>query len=226
MSHPDPPRDVVEIRRALSRFLSDTSDREGRSIGSATHGVYLFYDYDGEPIYVGQTREGLRGRIGRHLTGQRSDAVAKYILDPFEVLEIEVWPAFHIGSESQSAQKEYLDRLEFAVYAKAVSESRFGAILNEGSIREWREPFALPASYRGRIVPPDLYAERRHPDVRIARRAQTIASLTRHIAERRVGPGIRATLRVQAQRLEWLAKEREQAMVTGRAGAADEGLDE
>ena len=32
----------------------------GRTVGAAKHGVYIFYDYDGEPIYTGQTYEGLQ----------------------------------------------------------------------------------------------------------------------------------------------------------------------
>ena len=31
-------------------------------IGNSRWGVYAFYDYDGEPIYVGQTNESLRVR--------------------------------------------------------------------------------------------------------------------------------------------------------------------
>lgn len=61
-------------------------------IGSFTWGVYAFFDYDGEPIYVGQTKESVSGRVGRHLTGQRTDAVAKSVLDPLEVKDIQIWP--------------------------------------------------------------------------------------------------------------------------------------
>ena len=61
-------------------------------VGNYRWGVYAFFDYDGEPIYVGQTNEQLRTRIRRHLTNQRTDAVAMSVLDPFEVFEIEVWP--------------------------------------------------------------------------------------------------------------------------------------
>ena len=69
--------------------------RRGRGelpVSGVTNGVYAFFDYDGEPIYVGQTNEMLRTRIRRHLTNQRTDDVAMSVLDPFEVLEIEVWP--------------------------------------------------------------------------------------------------------------------------------------
>src|SRR5262249_38048102 len=85
------PEDVAAIRREISAFF-DTKDTHGRKIGNYQYGVYAFYDYDGEPIYIGQTFESLRQRIGRHLTNQRTDAVAMNVLDPFEVAEISVWP--------------------------------------------------------------------------------------------------------------------------------------
>ena len=75
------PADVAAIRDEIGRFFN-TLDSKGRKIGNAKHGVYAFYDYDAEPIYVGQTFEKLRGRIGRHLTNQRTDAVAMNVLDP------------------------------------------------------------------------------------------------------------------------------------------------
>src|SRR3989338_2109426 len=85
------PEDVAAIRAEIKKFFA-TQDATGKRIGSYKHGVYAFYDYDGEPIYVGQTEEKLSGRVSRHLTNQRTDAVAMNVLDPFEVAYIEVWP--------------------------------------------------------------------------------------------------------------------------------------
>lgn len=92
-------------------------------------GVYAFFDYDGEPIYVGQTYEGLRKRIGRHLTNQRTDAVAMHVLDPFEVLTVKLWPYFDIEDrvnalEKRSPEREaelkkakaHLQKAEYTVY--------------------------------------------------------------------------------------------------------------
>ena len=59
--------DVEAIRKEIRAFLQ-TKHLDGRSIGSSAFGIYAFYDYDGEPIYVGKTYEGLSSRIGRHLT--------------------------------------------------------------------------------------------------------------------------------------------------------------
>src|SRR3984885_5847943 len=98
--------EVAAIRLEIRRFL-DQPDGRGGKIGNAKYGVYAFYDYDGEPIYVGQTEEMLRSRIARHLTNQRTDAVAMKVLDPFEVAEIEVWP-LDLASLPDEERKTFL----------------------------------------------------------------------------------------------------------------------
>ena len=71
-----------------------------------------------------------------------------------------------------------------------------------------KPPVKLPESFRSRIIPDSIYEHRKHPDVRTARRASTIAALARVISERDVSLGLRRTLLTQARRLEKLAKER------------------
>jgi len=83
----------------------------------------------------------------------------------------------------------------------------FKAVLNE-AIPKKTEPITLPADYRCRIIPADIYPQRKHPDIRIARRASTIAALARVISERKVGKRLRTILLTQAQRLESLAAKR------------------
>lgn len=199
------PKDVAAIRASIRAFLQQ-KDAGGRTIGSAKCGVYAFYDYDGEPIYIGQTYEGLSSRIGRHLTNQRTDAVAMNVLDPFEVAEIEVWPIDLHGLTTEE-KKAKLQQAEYTLYLKVIEESSFNAVLNEK--RPYvTETMELPSSYRGRIIPDHIYPERKHPDVRIARRASTIAALARVISERKVTTSLRTTLLTQARRLESLAAHR------------------
>ena len=199
------PFDVAAIRKEIKAFFESLDDA-GKKIGGSTWGIYAFYDYDGEPIYVGQTFEGLGSRIGRHLTNQRTDAVAMNVLDPFEVAEICVWP-LDLSELNAADQREQLDRAEFTVFEKVISESKLGAVLNEKPPRPL--PLVeLPKCYRRRIIPDDIFPHRKHPDVRIARRASTIASLARVISERKVSKGLRQTLLTQARRLERLAEER------------------
>lgn len=201
------PEDVAAIRAEIRAFFSRKDD-EGKRIGSYKHGVYAFYDYDSEPIYVGQTVEKISGRVSRHLTNQRTDAVAMNVLDPFEVAWIEIWPLDHLVTDMSDADKKvFLDRAEYTVFEKVLRESVLGAVLNEKEMTP-RDEIELPASHKGMIIPDSLYAQRKHPDVRIARRAMTIANLARVISERDVSSGLRRTLLTQAKRLELLARNR------------------
>src|SRR2546429_7946469 len=119
MATKEPPAEVAQIRAQIREFFNQL-DPEGRKLGSAKCGVYAFFDYDGEPIYVGQTVESLSGRVGRHLTGRRSDAVAKFVLDPFEVLDIEVWPVFEAATLPAVERRAMVNRVERAAYEKAL----------------------------------------------------------------------------------------------------------
>lgn len=199
------PEEVAAIRRELKTFY-ELEDENGKRIGSRKYGIYAFYDYDGEPIYVGQTYEGVSHRVGRHLTNHRTDAVAMNVLDPFEVAEVRVW-VFDLDHLEKAEMKEFLNQAEFTVFRKLLSESRLGAVLNEKPPHP-TDTIELPKDYRRRIIPDDIFPRRKHPDIRIARRASTIANLARVISERKVQTGLRQTLLTQAQRLESLAKRR------------------
>jgi len=210
MTRGDVPSDVAAIRKALVEFLNST-DSQGRTVGNAKYGIYAFYDYDGEPIYVGETTERLRTRIRRHLTNHRTDAVAMNVLDPFEVAEIEVWPLFDLEAKGAPKDKDEINEIlasaEFTVYQKVLKASSFKAVLNEKDIPATTK-MKLPPSKRGSIIPKEIFTHRKHADIRIARRASTIAALARVISERAVSPGLRRTLVTQARRLEKLANTR------------------
>ncbi len=207
------PQDVAAIRKCISDFFRTVS-QEGWSIGSYL-GVYVFFDYDGEPIYVGQTHEGLSGRVSRHMTNQRTDAVAMNVLDPFEVAWIEVFPVIHKSQKPRATTdfaklRKQLDELEYTVFEKVLRESTLGAVLNEKDLVA-TDLVDLPKSYKSCIILDGLFELRKHPDIRIARRASTIARLAQVISERDVSAGLRRTLLTQARRLEKLADERFEA---------------
>ncbi len=205
--------DVRAIIRELERFLQGQDD-QGRAICGARCGVYAFYDYDGEPIYVGQTYERLRVRIRRHLTNQRTDAVAMHVLDPLEVARVEVWPMWefeHVTQKSSPSErakrKAALDAVEFTVHKVLAASAQGNTLLNEKS-PPLVEPVELPPSYAAEIVPADVRERTGHSDERIARRAATTANLAQVVRERDVSLGLRRTLVTQARRLELLASRR------------------
>jgi len=194
-----------------------------RPVGSFTWGIYAFFDYDGEPIYVGQTKEKISTRIRRHLTNQRTDAVAMSVLDPFEVFEVEVWPLplFEKTSKKDPAAKAYLDALEHLIYEQAVADSTFKAILNEKNPPAPTVTAKVPPSLRFRLVSDEVHKIRSHPDFRIARRALIISRLAQVISERKVQGGLRRVLLTQAKRIQWLADRR----YTALGGEASVGLE-
>lgn len=208
MPRRDVPEEVAAIRNAIEQCLNHRDDQD-QVIADAKFGVYAFYDYDGEPIYVGQTHEKLRVRIRRHLTNQRTDAVAMNVLDPFEVLDIEMWPLWSLDARgmSNSEKLQTLNQAEYTVYQMVLQQAALGAVLNEKDITP-TAPIPLPPSFRCRIVPQAVYDLRKHPDIRIARRSSTIANLARVISERAVSVGLRRTLLTQARRLERLSAQR------------------
>jgi hypothetical protein len=206
------PFETEELRRQLDAFLThkwdDPVTGKKRAIGSYKLGIYAFYDYDHEPIYVGQTNEKISTRIRRHLTNQRTDAVAMSVLDPYEVCYIEVWVLpEHEGLATKEA-KELLDSLEFEAYQHLLRKSRFKAVLNEKEPHAPRQRSKLPKSFSAKVVSDAVSQLRDHPDLRIARRAMTLARLAKVIAERKVQKGLRKTLLTQAKRLVDLANRR------------------
>ncbi|WP_084612447.1 GIY-YIG nuclease family protein [Thermocrispum municipale] len=204
----------------LEDALAETDDK-GRRWADAKWGCYAFYDYDGEPIYVGQTNEQLRVRVRRHLTNQRTDAVAMRILDIFEVAELQLWPLWQYEGvssktkEAFAAAQNHLNAVEYSAYLQAIRESRFKAILNE-KIPPVSPPVELPPSRRFKLITEETRHDRGHPDVRIARRAETISRLSAVAHERgEVSDGLRRVLVIQAVRLAYLAAVR-LAYVEGR----------
>ncbi len=208
--------DIRAVIAKLDAFLKSKDDR-GRVICSSNCGVYAFYDYDGEPIYVGQTYEALRTRIRRHLTNQRTDAVAMHVLDPVEVARVEVWPFWEAQDAPVAEKRQVLARAEYTVFHKLSNEARVSRLLNE-KIPAPTDRIEMPDSWSAVIVPDDVLARLGHPDERIARRAGTIANLAQVIRERDVSIGLRQTLLTQAERLEHLARRRYDDV----AGAATE----
>lgn len=209
-----PPFETEDLRSNLTEFLTqkfnDPITAQPKAIGAFKWGVYAFFDYDGEPIYVGQTKEKVSTRIRRHLTNQRTDAVAMSVLDPFEVYEVEVWPLpqFQNTGATNADAKAHLDALEDLVYQEAIEGSTFKAVLNEKDPPTPTVDVTKPPSLRYRLVSDEVHKIRSHPDFRVARRALIISRLAQVISERKVQGGLRRVLLTQAKRLQWLAERR------------------
>jgi hypothetical protein len=209
----EPPLDTKRLRERLKEFLDQKIPGHGR-LGSCKHGLYAFFDYDGEPIYVGQTVEQVGTRVRRHLTNQRTDAVAMGVLDPYEVRTVKVWPIWPetVADLSDTEMRIRLDCYEANLFETLLAASKFNALLNEKlpPTKKGKTP-PLPPLYSADLVGKDVADLREHPDVRLARRAAAIAKLAQIIAERKVSKQLRGVLVAQAKRLTWLAEQRANA---------------
>ena len=219
------PFETAELRKELAVFFEhkvnyydvETNKRKERNIGGFQAGIYAFFDYDGEPIYVGQTTEKISTRIRRHLTNQRTDPVAMSVLDPYEVCKIKVWltPEYEGDVLKTASGKRALNALEYAIFMKVLEESKFKSVLNEKiPPKVAGVDVPIPAlTYERKVVSDAVLSLRDHPDLRLARRAATLARLAKVISERKVPRGLRSVLHTQATRLERLARERLEATI-------------
>jgi GIY-YIG catalytic domain len=55
-------------------------------------GCYVLCDLDQVPIYVGQSVDGIRSRVNRHLTSARSDIIANRQIDVWEIAWVWAYP--------------------------------------------------------------------------------------------------------------------------------------
>src|SRR5580700_502768 len=55
-------------------------------------GCYVLCDLDEVPIYVGQSVDGIRSRVNRHLTSARSDIIANRQVDVWEIAWVWAYP--------------------------------------------------------------------------------------------------------------------------------------
>lgn len=214
---------VQSFRRLLDEALKVPDPVSGKPLGRCI-GVYAFFDYDDEPIYVGQTTEDFATRIGRHLRGQRSDTLAYRILDPFEVASMRLYPLESARGLDKVKRGKEIDALEYTVYVHAIRDSKYHAILNE-KIPPLSAEVTPPSPCTSSLVPDEMRPEREHPDVRIARRAETLARVSAVAHERgEVSEGLRRVIIIQAVRLADLAAAR-LAYVEGRPGPSPDAID-
>lgn len=79
--------------------MATNFDFRDKSCASLTNdvGVYVLCDLDKTPIYVGQSKDGIRSRVRRHLTSARSDIVANRQIDVWEIAYVMAYPVANIA---------------------------------------------------------------------------------------------------------------------------------
>ncbi len=153
-------------------------------------GVYALCDLDQIPIYVGQSKDGIRSRVRRHLTSAPSDVIANRQIDVWEVAYVWAWP---LDNEPM------LDVVESTLFHQFDGQSR----LMNGTVPPKPErKIQLPEMASLQVLPDEEISLRRQPRQRFPRQAQQVSLLLDYILETFDKPHLRRSLHAHFERLE------------------------
>jgi hypothetical protein len=138
---------------------------EARKIPTAV-GVYAICDLDEVPIYVGQSNDGIRKRVQRHITSARSDIIANRMIDVWEVAFVWSWPWNDVSQ---------LNVLEAHLFHGFHKKSK----LMNGSIPLTPPPldFEIPDPVVVQLMPNEEIESRKRAPLRLTRQAQHFSNL-------------------------------------------------
>lgn len=154
-------------------------------------GVYALCDLDGVPIYVGQSIDGIRQRVQRHLTSARSDIIANRQVDVWEIAFVEAWPV---------EKAALIGPLEGALFHRFNGQS---ALMN-GSVPALPDPcppYQEPAQVV-QMLPDDEIRNRLQPSVRLPRQVEHYGRLVDHYLNVKDSAELRVAMEAHFQRLE------------------------
>jgi len=153
-------------------------------------GVYVLCDLDGVPIYVGQSTDGIRTRVHRHLTSARSDVIANRQLDVWEVAFVRGYPI---------QNKETIAIVEAYLFYQFHSKSP----LMNGTIpqKPGELSFDLGEPQIVQILPDEEIEDRKRPEVRLPRQAFHYHILVDHLLKVKDKPILRRALSAHFSRL-------------------------
>jgi hypothetical protein len=162
-------------------------------------GCYALCDLDNIPLYVGQSIDGIRKRVSRHLTSARSDIIANRQLDVWEVAFVQCFPV---------EDKAEIPSLEASLFAHFDAQS---PLINGKrlSLDEVSQDTPKPAQIIQVISDTEL-RERLSPDARLPRQAQHYARLLDHYLVVKQNEQIEYALRAHFERM----KRYHQALIT------------
>lgn len=152
-------------------------------------GVYALCDLDEIPIYVGQSKDGIRNRVRRHLTSARSDVIANRQLDVWEVAFVWGWSVEH---------PEMLDPLESHLFHLFNDTNT----LMNGSVPEQVQiNFQMPDRIRVQLMTDEEILTRQAPERRLPRQAAQFGQLLDHILNIKDSSELKNSLTAHYQRL-------------------------
>jgi hypothetical protein len=163
---------------------------------------------------VGQSVDGIRSRVNRHLTSARSDIIANRQIDVWEIAYVKAWPVETVDD---------IPWLEAVLFNAFNSEKT----LMNGSVPKLlgAMPDELPSSSQTvQVLADDDIKVRRDASLRLPRQIEHIGRLVDHILSVKDSAQLRQSLRAHFRRLDAYREAffSRDALVVRSAGATDE----
>jgi hypothetical protein len=164
-----------------------------RAVRSLTNeiGCYVLCDLDKVPIYVGQSVDGIRSRVNRHLTSARSDIIANRQIDVWEIAW--VW-AYPVKDKTEIGILE--DLLFHAFNAKST--------LMNGKVPRQRANRANPPepAQKVQVMVDAEIAEKKDPALRLPRQAEHYSQIVGHFLAVKNSREIAGAIQAHFERLQ------------------------
>tara|TARA_R110000822_G_scaffold198324_2_gene336354 strand:+ start:75 stop:614 length:540 start_codon:yes stop_codon:yes gene_type:complete len=163
----------------------------GRALSALTNqiGVYALCDLDENPIYVGQSVDGIRTRVRRHLTSARSDVIANRQIDVWEIAFVWAWPV------STKAEVEPLERSIFAHYDAKLPLMNGKAMIADADQVLW------PQKQVVQVIEEEERQSRLTPSNRLPRQIKQYDLLVDYILNVKEAPHLKRSLDAHFERM-------------------------
>jgi len=152
-------------------------------------GVYVLCDLDNVPIYVGQSTDGIRARVQRHLTSARSDVIANRQIDVWEVAYVWAYPV------QEKAQLNGLESTLFHHY------DPLSQLMNGKLLPRPEQVIILPKPDIIQVIQDREIEERQDPQLRLVRQAKHYADIIGHFLTVKNSPEIARAMGAHFARL-------------------------
>jgi hypothetical protein len=154
-------------------------------------GCCVLCDLDQVPIYVGQSIDGIRSRVNRHLTSARSDIIANRQIDVWEIAWVWAYPVM---------ERTQISPLENTLFHEFHGRS---ALMNGKVPKLPNTPAKSPEpSQRIQVMPDVEIAEKRDPSLRLPRQAEHYSQIVSHFLAVKNSREIAGAIQAHFERLQ------------------------
>lgn len=154
-------------------------------------GCYILCDLDQVPIYVGQSIDGIRSRVLRHLTSARSDIIANRQVDVWEIAWVWTYP---VEERSEIALLE--DTLFHEFHPKS-------ALMNGKVPPKPTTIIAVPKPFQViQVMAAAEIEEKRDPALRLPRQAEHYSQIVGHFLAVKNSKEIAGAIQAHFERLQ------------------------